>query len=483
MKKVLLIVLVLCLAVPAWAAPEGKIRLGVLQFESKTHSVSQAQAEAILEMMTRALVNSKTIAVIERAKLAAVGQEIRLGQSGLVDINTAAELGRVNGVQYILLGSVTGLTNKTTAGAIPLFVIPGAVATGANEAQATIDARIIDTSTAEVKLALSETGYSTSDVSGFSIYGATMAEANFGDEEGRAISDAVTRLAAKIRSELGGETSHVLEVKGNEAIIDVGSTMGAKEGALYLAYADGKTIFDMDNNPISKERLPLAVLKIREVASGHSVCTIVKGSKKELLRRGDSIEPINSKMAKAVRYASSRPAASSGTFEQLFGNKGEPEKTAVQISSVQEPTPNSEVKKAEPKAEPKNPSSALAPNPAVREAQDFDPNNSTDAKVIDTYPLTPGDKNVLGITQRNAYKAYSNKHYKQAYEGFVRAAEAHPEINYLSAYWAGVTAEKLKRRSEAVSWIDKALAINPDYQPAQSFKTEIEKTPAKKKKK
>ena len=43
--------------------------------------------------------------------------------------------------------------------------------------------------------------------------------------------------------------------------------------------------------------------------------------------------------------------------------------------------------------------------------------------------------------------------------------------NYLSAYWAGVSAHKLKKTDEALQWIDKALAINPDYKPAQDFKS------------
>ena len=37
----------------------------------------------------------KSISVIERDQLDKVGKEIRLGQSGLVDAGTAAELGRI----------------------------------------------------------------------------------------------------------------------------------------------------------------------------------------------------------------------------------------------------------------------------------------------------------------------------------------------------------------------------------------------------
>ena len=72
--------------------------------------------------------------------------------------------------------------------------------------------------------------------------------------------------------------------------------------------------------------------------------------------------------------------------------------------------------------------------------------------------------------QRNAYNKFKNGKYKDAYAEFCRAADAHSSVNYLSAYWAGVSAHKLKKADEALEWIDKALAINPDYTPAQDFK-------------
>ena len=452
-------------ALPSWAGEE-RVRIGVFQFESKTSGVSQQQANAVMDMMTRALASSKSISVIERDQLDKVGKEIRLGQSGLVDASTAAELGRVAGVQYILLGAVTELNKKASGGAIPLFGSIG-IATGSEEAQATIDVRLVDTSTAEVKLALSETGYSSNEVSGLYLGGAVLAEGTFDGLESRAIADSVTRLAARIRGTLGGESSHVVAVADKEATIDIGSSMGAKEGALYLVYADGKAILGMNGETIGRERLALAVLKVREIAPTYSNCTFVKGSKAALVRRGDKVEPISNRMIKSLKYASSRPAASSGTFEQIFGNApkdGETPQAAPAASDT-------------PAAKPEAPSPATVaeqPKPATGEAKvipGFDPNQSTDAKVIETLALSVGDRNLLGIMQRNAYNKFKNGRYKDAYAEFCKAADAHPSINYLSAYWAGVSAHKLKKSDEALQWIDKALAINPDYKPAQEFKS------------
>ena len=90
------------LALPSWGQEE-RVRIGVFQFESKTSGVTQQQANAVMDLMTRALASSKSISVIERAQLDKVGKEIRLGQSGLVDASTAAEVGRIAGVQYIYM--------------------------------------------------------------------------------------------------------------------------------------------------------------------------------------------------------------------------------------------------------------------------------------------------------------------------------------------------------------------------------------------
>ena len=73
-------------ALPSWAGEE-KVRIGVFQFESKTSGVTQQQANAVMDLMTRALASSKSISVIERAQLDKVGKEIRLGQSGLVSLD------------------------------------------------------------------------------------------------------------------------------------------------------------------------------------------------------------------------------------------------------------------------------------------------------------------------------------------------------------------------------------------------------------
>jgi TolA-binding protein len=76
---------------------------------------------------------------------------------------------------------------------------------------------------------------------------------------------------------------------------------------------------------------------------------------------------------------------------------------------------------------------------------------------------------------------YSSRRYKDAFEIFSRLADEYPG-NYLSAYWAGVSAQRLKSGKEAAKWFDIALSFNPDYQPAIDARAKLGDSPSNKKK-
>ena len=104
-----------------------------------------------------------------------------------------------------------------------------------------------------------------------------------------------------------------------------------------------------------------------------------------------------------------------------------------------------------------------------KEIPGFDPDTSTEARVINTYDLDPGTVNMLGIRHRSAYNKYSGKKYKEAFDEFKELVNMY-NGNYLSAYWAGRAAHMLKNNEESLEWMDRALKINPQYKPASDFK-------------
>jgi len=455
-------------AVPAFAQPQ-RIRMGMVGFESRADGVSQQQAAAIADLFTRALVGSRSLSILEREQIGAIINELELGVSGLVDINTAIQVGRLHGLQYMILGSVTELSERASGGvgAVPFLPIPVAIGGGRHEARATVDIRVVNVTTSEVVLATMETGTARNAATAVYIAGFAMAEAEFGGLQSRAIADAVQRLAHVLRSEIGGEYSHVLSVAGDQVTIDVGANLGSQAGHLYLVFADGRSIVGMHGEIISRERIPLAVIQVMDVGSGHSVGRVVPaGGDITLLRRGDKIEPISSANARSLadgnRFVTSRPAASSGTFEQLFGAGGSGAAVAAQPAHVEHTMPAEQPAPAY-AAAPTVAPLPVAPTPAPAAANRTFENESTDpAVVIATYNLTPGERNLRRIAHLNAQNSRTNQ---EAYDAFA-ALVASYSGDYLAAFRAGERAQRMRDNDNARTWFNRALSINPNYRPA-----------------
>jgi hypothetical protein len=106
-----------------------------------------------------------------------------------------------------------------------------------------------------------------------------------------------------------------------------------------------------------------------------------------------------------------------------------------------------------------------APQKTAVESAGGTNDTSSGVDVINSYPISQREKNNLSIQQRGAYNLYANKKYADAYAAFAKLADAY-DCNYLSAYWAGAAAEKLKKNDEAREWYARAAGINPNYKPA-----------------
>ena len=313
--------LLLCLLIAGVGeAASDIVRLGVMRFTSKADGVSDRQAEIITDIFTRTMSNSRSIALIERERLDMIGREHSLNMSGLVDMGMAVEVGRLAGVQYMLMGSVTGLNEAVSGGGFGGFV------QGNRVAEATIDVRIVDVTTSEIILSLVQKGTSARQSQAVSFQGLTWAEADLSDIKALAVTDAATRLGHRIREELAGEFSQVISTSGRSVNINVGSTSGAQKGDLYLIYSDGREILDIDGTSLGREKHSIAVVRVQTVSGGFSTAEVVpSGGKADLVQRGDKIEPISSResqeLAKQKRFVAERPRrrAYDETADMLFG--------------------------------------------------------------------------------------------------------------------------------------------------------------------
>jgi hypothetical protein len=183
-----------------------RMGVAVLPFENK--GASKDLGEIILDKMITVLWNQDRFKVMERAALNQVLAEQSLGQSGILDATTAAEIGKGIGVDAIVIGSVAA----APSGAL------------------SIDTRVIDTESAAIIVAH---------------------DAYTGSSDGQSVKNAVENLARKITESLPLVDGYVIRIDGSELIIDVGRNGGLKKGMKCVIYKEGAPI----KHPITGEIL------------------------------------------------------------------------------------------------------------------------------------------------------------------------------------------------------------------------------------
>jgi curli biogenesis system outer membrane secretion channel CsgG len=143
------------------AAQSKRPAVAVLNFEYGTiehwWNGNQDIGEGISDLLVDELVNDGTYRVIERKRLDAVLAEQNFSQSERADpsAKTLAQVGKVLGVKYLIVGSITKFgtekSNKSfSGGGFGSKFGVGQVGTAKGKANVAITARIIDTTTAEI---------------------------------------------------------------------------------------------------------------------------------------------------------------------------------------------------------------------------------------------------------------------------------------------------------------------------------------------
>jgi len=262
MHRFLSPLLLLALAA-APAAAQQKKRVAVLDFEYATvrsyvasiFGTDQDVGRGIADLIVEKLVQDGSYSVIERKALEKVLTEQNFGQSDRADSTTAARIGRVLGVDAIIVGSITqfGRDDKSTGvGGGALSRVTGRYGLGGvkrteSKAVVGISARMVDTETAEVLATAKGLGESTR--TGTNLLGAgggsvaaggavDMTSRNFAATIlGEAVNQSVTQLSRELVTSSARLPTRklvidglVADVAGSTVILNVGSKAGVKVG-------------------------------------------------------------------------------------------------------------------------------------------------------------------------------------------------------------------------------------------------------------
>jgi curli biogenesis system outer membrane secretion channel CsgG len=250
------------LLVASCAAQDTRKRVAVLDFDYGTVRSSVAAiwgtdqdvGKGIADLLVQKLVEDGKYRVIERKALDKILAEQNFSNSDRADPSTAARIGKVLGVDAIIIGSITqfGRDDKsTTVGGggygLGRFGLGGVQKRDA-KAVCNITARMVDTSTAEILAAV--TGNGQSKRSGASLVGAgggggsggagafDMSSKNFGATIlGEAVSAAVSSTGDQLDAKADALPARKVEVSGLVAdvsgdvlILNVGRNAGLQVG-------------------------------------------------------------------------------------------------------------------------------------------------------------------------------------------------------------------------------------------------------------
>lgn len=153
--------LVMLAGMPARSFGQPKIRVAIWEFENHAatswwfyNDMGPAARNQIDTEFSENQLLSSTFSVIERDKLNLILKEQGLGASGAVDPATAAKVGKILGVKYIIMGGIDKFSIQNTRGAVGGFGIGGNLVQSA----VTINLRVVDTTSAERIISISSDG-------------------------------------------------------------------------------------------------------------------------------------------------------------------------------------------------------------------------------------------------------------------------------------------------------------------------------------
>lgn len=275
---VFLYVFMLALVSVSWASP----RVAVMDFENKSQYGGWRVGRGAADVLTTELVKMGKFEMFERERLQSVIKEQNLGASGRIDPSTAARIGKIIGVNYIITGAVTEYGQSRSGGG------GGGVNVGKVGYHAAVDIRIVDATTGRIIFA--DTGSHSKSSLKVRVFGFGGGESFNEKLASEAMREAIKEVAVNIaKTDLttttGGEGAAaggkavVADVDGNTVTLNKGRMAGFKKGQTVTISRKGKTIKDPSTGKVLKVKYEkVGEISLIEVEDSYSEGRVTSGS-------------------------------------------------------------------------------------------------------------------------------------------------------------------------------------------------------------
>jgi curli biogenesis system outer membrane secretion channel CsgG len=292
------------------AAPRKK-RVAVIDFDYATvHSGISALfgqdvdvGKGITDLLVTFLVKDGTYSVIERKALDKIMQEQNFSNSDRANPTSAAKLGKLLGVDAIIVGSITQFGNETKntniGGAAGGFVPFGLGNVGKKKSKAivAITARLVDVDTGEIVGVAEGKGESARESTtllgagaGSKGFGAGNADFTSSDFQntilGEAVKAAVQQTSTQVIADKDKLVTRTIAVDGlvaavdsGQIILNVGSKAGVKVGDQLAVERVSKEIKDPSTGKVIRRLASqVGIIRVTDVDDISAVATVVTGT-------------------------------------------------------------------------------------------------------------------------------------------------------------------------------------------------------------
>jgi len=246
------------------ADAQPKKRIAVSRFSDG--AAYHGSGAGIADMLATALVKSGKFLVVERKDLEKVLDEQKLGASGIITAETAPAMGKVLGVDMIVVGSVSelGTKKRDVGGGLGIFD----AGVSKKTARAAVDIRLVNTTTGEIIAAETEEG--TASSLGL---GVRYDDINFSDQSawddtdlGQAAREAIDGCVELITEKMDAIpwSGRILKVNTDGTVLMKPGSEGSVTTGMELdVYQAGEEIKDPDTGlSMGSEETKVARLKV-----------------------------------------------------------------------------------------------------------------------------------------------------------------------------------------------------------------------------
>lgn len=266
----LILFLLLCLfqTIHPASADAAKKRIGVVAFSNVSQVSDRTIGGGISDILIAELVQNKNFEVVERSRLDAILKEQMRGASGIIDATSAAKIGQLLGLDYLVTGTIV------EAGVEQDFFT--------TKTKVVISVRMIDAQTGTIIFADQTVGRKSAN-----IQNSYIDPSSFTAAARRAIEE----IAFKI-NEIAPTEGVIVFIQGDKVMIDLGRDHGVDIGQIYQIVREGKPIYHpVTGALIAVEKNELASFTISGVETNTATGKL-KEPAKVSIRPGDKVKRI-----------------------------------------------------------------------------------------------------------------------------------------------------------------------------------------------